>query len=118
MSPSHPRRFAQIVRLKPEYLAEYKRIHAAVWPGVLRAIKAANIADYSIFYDDSSSTLFASFKYVGEDFEGDMRRMSEDEEVRRWWKVTDEMQESLVEGAKSSQEGEWWKRLEEVFYLE
>ena len=87
-----PRRFAKIIRLKPEHSHEYKRIHAAVWPGVLRAIKAANIADYSIFYDDGSSTLFSSFKYVGEDFEGDMRRMGEDEEVRRWWRVTDEMQ--------------------------
>lgn len=87
-----PRRFAQIIRLKPEHPSECKRIHAAVWPAVLRAIEAANIADYSIFYDNASSTLFASFKYVVEDFEGDMRRMGEDEEVRRWWKVTDEMQ--------------------------
>lgn len=90
------RRFAQIIRLKREHLSEYKRIHAAAWPNVLKAIKSANIADYSIFYDDGSSTLFASFKYVGEDFDGDMKRMGEDEDVRTWWRITDEMQVCTV----------------------
>ena len=41
------RRFAQIVRLKPEYVAEYKACHAAVWPEVLKQIKDCNIQDCS-----------------------------------------------------------------------
>ena len=39
------RRFAQIVRLKPEYVAEYKECHAKVWPEVLKQIRDCNIRD-------------------------------------------------------------------------
>lgn len=39
------RRFAQIVKLKPQYLAEYKDVHARVWPDVLAQIKQCNIKD-------------------------------------------------------------------------
>lgn len=39
-----PRR-RQIVKLKPEYYDKYKEVHAAVWPEVLRQIKACNIVD-------------------------------------------------------------------------
>lgn len=62
--------------------------------------------------------LFASFKYLGYDFAGDMERMTENPKVREWWKITDAMQESLVEGAISSEAGSpsWWKPIEEVFY--
>lgn len=47
------KRFAQIVKLKPEHYAEYKKVHAAVWPEVAKQIKNCNIIDctldYSIF---------------------------------------------------------------------
>lgn len=39
------RRFAQIVKLKPEYYDKYKEVHAAVWPEVLKQIKNCNIVD-------------------------------------------------------------------------
>lgn len=39
------RRIAQIVKLKPEYIARYKEVHAAVWPEVLKQIKVCNIED-------------------------------------------------------------------------
>ncbi|KAK9417446.1 putative L-rhamnose mutarotase [Seiridium unicorne] len=127
------RRVAQIVKLKPEHVAEYKKCHAAVWPDVLKQIKECNIVDSrllvrsrianicgsdSIFWDDASGILFANFKYVGYDYAGDMEKMAENPKVREWWKMTDEMQESLVPDAKSSESGEpsWWKGLEEVFY--
>jgi len=112
------RRFGQIVRLKPEHVAEYKACHAKVWPEVLKQIKDCNIDDYSIFWDDKTGILFASFKYVGNDYEGDMEKMRGNPKVREWWRMTDGYQESLVEGAVSSEAGEpsWWKPVEEVFY--
>ena len=72
----------------------------------------------SIFYDDKTSILFASFKYVGYDYAGDMERMASNPKVREWWKMTDGYQESFTEGAVSSEAGEpsWWKPVEEVFY--
>ena len=37
-----------------------------------------------------------------------MRAIGEEEETRRWWAVTDGMQESLMEGATGSEKGGWW----------
>ncbi|RYP53243.1 hypothetical protein DL768_001747 [Monosporascus sp. mg162] len=113
------RRIAQIVKLKPEFVDKYKQVHAAVWPEVLQQIKVCNIKDYSIFHDKDSGILFATFKYVGYDYVGDMERMRENPKVREWWAMTDGFQESLVPGAKSSESGDpaWWKEVEEVFYL-
>lgn len=54
---------------------------------------------------------------MGDDLVADMERMAANGKVREWWKMTDSYQESLVDGAVSSETGEWWKTLEEVFYL-
>ncbi|KAH0421962.1 hypothetical protein CcaCcLH18_13124 [Colletotrichum camelliae] len=113
------RRFAQIVKLKPEFIDKYKEVHAAVWPEVLKQIKECNIVDYSIFHDPESRILFASFKYVGYDYAGDMEKMRENPKVREWWAMTDGWQESVVPGAVSSEDVDapsWWKPVEEVFY--
>jgi len=147
------RRYAQIVKLKPEHVEEYKKVHAAVWPEVLKQIKDSKMEDCtlplpcpllccsaphlsgdsccrsgltracpsdSIYLDDDTHILFAYFKYVGYDFEGDMERMRENPRVREWWKMTDGWQESMVPGAKSSEAGTppWWKPVEEVFHVD
>lgn len=39
------KRYAQIVKLKPEHYAEYKRVHATVWPEVAAQIKSCSIVD-------------------------------------------------------------------------
>jgi hypothetical protein len=44
------RRFAQIVKLKPEHVDEYKKCHAKVWPEVLKQIKECNIEDCEFFF--------------------------------------------------------------------
>ncbi|KAJ6120701.1 hypothetical protein N7523_004981 [Penicillium sp. IBT 18751x] len=112
------RRIAQIVHLKPSAVAAYKECHANVWPEVLQQIKDCNITDYSIFFDNDR-TLFATMKYIGTDFEGDMERMRANPKVREWWAMTDGMQESPIPGAVGSAEGPgWWKPLDEVFYCE
>ena len=72
----------------------------------------------SIFHDEESGILFATFKYVGYDYAGDMERTKENPRVREWWKMTDGWQESLVPGATSSESDgpSWWKPIPEVFY--
>jgi len=119
MSIAHSKRICQIIKLKPEAEAEYKALHAAVWPGVLNALARHHIADYSIHYYPPLHLLIANFKYTGVDFDADMREMAEDEETRRWWALTDKMQESFVEGADGSGGSmPWWLDLEEVFRFE
>lgn len=39
------KKIAQIIKLKPECVKEYKECHARVWPEVLQQIKNCNIED-------------------------------------------------------------------------
>ncbi|KAF8531548.1 rhamnose mutarotase [Gautieria morchelliformis] len=129
-SKSHSgKRICQVIAVKKQYLEEYKKMHTDVWETVLNGLRRSHIIDYSIHFlpsppfaimgqsegDEIGGLLVATFKYMGQDFDGDMKRAALDEETRRWWKVTDGMQHSFVEGAKGSADGEWWYMCEEVF---
>ena len=106
------KRYGMVVKVRPEKLEEYKRLHANVWPGVLKTIHECNIRNYSIFHKDGY--LFSYFEYVGNDFEADMKRMAADENTKRWWKHTDPLQVPVP----TKKEGEWWHTIEEVFHME
>jgi L-rhamnose mutarotase len=105
-------RMAQIVRLKPEVIDEYRRIHAAVWPEILELISACHITNYTIFLREPENLLFAYWEYTGTDFPADMARMRADARMQDWWRITDPMQTPLETAA----EGEWWARIEPVFH--
>jgi L-rhamnose mutarotase len=102
-------RYGSVIQLKPEKLAEYKDLHAHVWPEVLRMIRACNIRNYSIYYKDGY--LFSYFEYTGEDLTADMQKMADDATTQAWWKLTDTCQQPL----ESRQPGEWWASMEEFF---
>ena len=106
------KRYGQVIHLKPEKYEEYKKLHAAVWPGVLDMIHQCNIRNYSIFHRDG--TLFACFEYIGNDFDADMAKMAADPLTREWWKVTDPCQQPV----DSAGEGEWWCNMEEMFHTD
>ena len=64
-------RYGMVIEVKPEKIEEYKRLHAACWPDVLKMIAACNIRNYSIYITELEGKLclFAYFEYVGDDFE-------------------------------------------------
>ena len=62
------KRYGSIIGVKPEKLEEYKKLHAAVWPGVLAMIRECNIRNYSIFYKDG--ILYSYYEYIGDDHAG------------------------------------------------
>ena len=105
-------RYGQVLGIKPENLAEYSRLHAAVWPEVLKTIHACNIRNYSIFHKDN--LLFAYFEYIGTDFAGDMAKMAADPITQEWWSVCIPLQDPLPTRA----EGEWWANMNELFHTE
>ena len=107
-------RMAQCIHVKADRIAEYRRLHAAVWPAVLTRIAASNIRNYSIYLKEPENILFASFEYHGTDFGADMAAMAADEDTQAWWKLTDPMQEPFAE----RRPGEWWARMEEVFHCD
>ncbi|KAF8894796.1 rhamnose mutarotase [Infundibulicybe gibba] len=110
------KRICQIIKLKPSCVDEYKAIHAAVWPAVLSALKQAHIVDYSIHHYPPLQLLIATFKYTGDNYAEDMKKVADDPETQRWWALTDGMQESFIEGAQGSgKDIPWWTELEEVF---
>jgi L-rhamnose mutarotase len=103
------KRFAQVIRLKPGKKEHYLKVHKETWPCVLEKIRDCQIRNYSIYlYDD---ILFAYFEYVGEDFEEDMKKMTDDPCTQKWWKETAPCQESLSDDPK-----DWWLDLPEVFH--
>jgi L-rhamnose mutarotase len=72
------KRYGSIIGVKPEKLDEYKRLHAAAWPGVLRMIHECQIRNYSIYFrrmPDGAHYLFSYFEYIGDDFSADMTAM-------------------------------------------
>lgn len=109
-----PQRMGMVIGLKPEAIAEYKRLHADVWPDVLARIKASNIQNYSIFLREPENLMFSYWEYTGSDFEGDMAAIAADEVTKRWWSVCGPMQAPLDTRA----EGEWWATMDQVFYLD
>ncbi|GAA5202739.1 L-rhamnose mutarotase [Microbacterium jejuense] len=105
-------RVAQVIRLDPESIEEYERLHSAVWPAVLAQIAASGIRNYTIYRYET--LLFATFDYVGDDFDADMAAMAADEATQQWWAVCEPLQRPVAE----RDEGEWWHMIPEVFHVD
>jgi len=111
------KRHGAVIAIPKENIAEYKRLHAATWPGVLRTIEKTHIHNYSIYLGavaPDRDYLFAYYEYTGRDFEADMARMKRDQTTQEWWKLTDPLQRPLP----TRQDGEWWAQWQEVFHHE
>ena len=106
------KRYGMVLKVRPEKFEEYKRLHADVWPDVLRMIQQCNIRNYSIYHKDGY--LFSFFEYTGKDYEGDMAKMAADPVTQKWWEHCQPCQEPL----ETRKEGEWWAEMEEVFHLD
>ncbi|UCD51515.1 MAG: L-rhamnose mutarotase [Phycisphaerales bacterium] len=111
------KRYGWVIGVKDEKVAEYKRLHADVWPEVLAMIKQCHIENYSIYLrrlGDGKTYLFSYLEYTGDDFEADMAMMAADPTTQKWWAVCKPCQQPLSDRA----EGEWWADMEEVFHLD
>lgn len=106
-------RYGSVLGLSEDGKAEYLRLHAAVWPGVLARIAACNIRNYSIFLKEPENLLFSYFEYHGTDFAADMAQMAADPETQRWWAINEPLQRPL----ESRGDGEWWASMTEIFHF-
>jgi L-rhamnose mutarotase len=102
-------RVAFTMRIRSGQEAEYRRRHAAVWPEMLDALKAAGCRDYSIFI--RGSDLFAYL--VVDDFAAFNASMAASPVNARWQA---EMA-SLIDPHTDPATG-FHRRLEEVFHLD
>jgi len=111
------KRYGSVIGLNPDKVDEYQRLHAAVWPDVLKKIKECHIHNYSIYLrrlDDGRLYLFSYFEYDGDDFAADMAAMAADPTTQRWWACCEPCQIPLNDRRK----GEWWADMEEVFHFD
>lgn len=110
-------RYGMVLGLKEDKIPEYTKIHAAVWPDVLKMIEDCNIKNYSIYLhqlDDGKHYLFAYFEYTGDDFKADMEKMAADPTTQKWWDLCEPMQIPI----KNRRQGQWWANMEEVFHTD
>ena len=103
-------RHGSVIKIKPEKLEEYKKLHANIWPEVAKMIAECNITNYSIYHKDGY--LFSYFEYIGKNYKSDMKKMAADPITQKWWDICKPMQEPL----DTKKEEEWWAEAEEVFH--
>jgi len=105
-------RMGMVIGLEPAKVADYKRLHAAVWPEILALISECNITNYSIYLREPENLLFGYWEYVGADFAADMTRMAAHPANKEWWAACMPCQKPL----ETREEGEWWAVMDEVFH--
>lgn len=105
-------RFALVIGISKENQAEYERLHADVWPDVLKQIALSNIHNYSIYLYEE--LLFSYFEYDGNDFTADMEKMAKDPVTQKWWDLCQPLQIPMPE----RQDGEWEMRIPEIFHVD
>ena len=107
-------RMCRIIKIKPEIIPRYKRIHAAVWPEILKAIADSNVRNYSIFLREPENLLISYWEYHGADYAKDMIDIKKAPRMQEWWDMTDPMQVPL----ETRSDGEWWVTAQSVFHTD
>src|SRR3981081_2246536 len=80
-------RYGMVIGIKPEMVAAYKRLHAAIWPAVSAQISRSHIRNSIISLREPENLLFSYFEYHGDDFAGDMAAMAANPDTQRLWAV-------------------------------
>ncbi|RZF59814.1 L-rhamnose mutarotase [Sphingobacterium corticibacterium] len=78
------------MQLKPGMKEEYEKRHAAIWPELVELLKENGIADYTIFLDEETDTLFAVQRLTG----NSSQELGNTELVQRWWKYMADIMET------------------------
>jgi L-rhamnose mutarotase len=85
-------RTAFVLRVRPDKLDEYVRVHQEVWPEMLDAISAAGIRNYTIFRD--GNRMFGYFE--ADDLEAAGRYLAQQDVSTRWQDAMAELLEERV----------------------
>jgi L-rhamnose mutarotase len=105
------KRVGMVVGIRPEKIAEYKRLHADGNPGVRDLLNKYHMHDFSIFLHqiDGKWYEFGYYEYTGDDFDGDMAKLNAEPRNQEWLKACDPMQVPL-----KGQRG--WAIMERAYY--
>lgn len=100
-------RYAFKMQVKPGFAKEYKKRHDAIWPELAQELRDAGVADYSIFLDEETLTLFAVQK-LDENNKAD--QLPKTEIVQKWWAYMADIMETHPDDSPVA------KPLKEVFH--
>jgi len=106
------KRVGMVIKIKAEYIDEYRALHADSNAGVRDLLTKAHMHNFSIFLhqlDDGNWYEFGYYEYTGDDFEADMATLDKHPRNIEWLKICDPMQVPL--------EGETgWAEMEQVYF--
>ena len=106
------KRVGMVIKIKPEFIDEYKKLHADDNPGVRDLLTEANMQNFSIFLqqlDDGNWYEFGYYEYTGENLEADMAKLGKHPRNIEWLEICDPMQIPL-EGYDG------WAEMEQVYF--
>jgi L-rhamnose mutarotase len=105
------RRIGRVMRVRQGQLEAYRRLHEAVWPEVLAALRRAGIRDYTIYH--RGLWLFTTMAYDGADYEADRARLLADPAIERWNALTAPCLEP-----PDGPDGQPWPVMDELFHMD
>lgn len=108
------KRYGMVIGLHQAKVDEYKRLHAEVWPSVLRTLRDNGIRNFTIFLKEPENLLFGTFDYIDSDYAQASRKIAADPATQNWWKLTEPCQKPL----DTRKTGEWWAFMDTVFHLD
>ena len=106
------KRIGMVIKIKPERLNEYLKLHADTNPGVRDLLTKYNMRNFSIYMtqlEDGNYYEFGYYEYWGKDFEADVAALNKEPRNSEWLKVCDPMQIPL-KGETS------WKIMQKVYF--
>jgi len=105
-------RVGMVIKIKPEYIDEYRALHSDMNSGVRDLLTEANMHNFSIFLrqlDDGNWYEFGYYEYTGDDFESDMAKLDKHPRNIEWLKLCNPMQIPL-DGYQG------WAEMEQIYY--
>lgn len=108
------KRVGMVIKIKPDHIEEYKKLHADSNVGVRDLLTEANMHNFSIFLhqlDDGNWYEFGYYEYTGDDFEADMEKLGKHPRNIEWLEICNPMQIPL-EGYDG------WAKMEQIYFNE
>ncbi len=103
-------RIGFLIRVKPDQLDEYKRLHAEIWPELLEELSRAGMRNYSLWLKPDGT----EFGYLEcDDWDAACAYLDKSDVHSRW----QELMQNFLDTPAEGDGGQPIEMLEEVFYL-
>ena len=111
MSKKKVKRFGLVIKVKPNKIKKYQKLHSNNVSGVRKLLRKYHITNFSIFKATITKTivLFGYYEYTGKCYREDMLKMNSEPEIIKWLSICDPCQIPL-KGHKT------WAEMVSIYY--